>query len=166
VSAVTLDLAEHSSAEELRQIVDGVRSYNRGIVGPGPPRAAACFLRDDEGRIVGGAHGELWGRQYTSLQCGWPRINAEKVMGRRCWGRSRTTGRPTATRWHTWRQPAFRRGLLRKSWLSRLRRIGCYRRGLHTFLSTKRFASRERYRGLSLSPVVLISIFAVPQRLI
>ncbi len=62
MSDVTLDLDEHPSEEELRQIVDGVRTYNRGIVGHGPPRPVACFLRDAEGRIVGGAHGELWGR--------------------------------------------------------------------------------------------------------
>ena len=39
-----------------------MRTYNRGIVGHGPPRAVACYLRDDERRIVGGAHGELWGQ--------------------------------------------------------------------------------------------------------
>lgn len=62
MSAVKLDLDEHPSEEELRQIVDGVRTFNSSLVGHGPPRAVACFLRDDEGRIVGGAHGELWGR--------------------------------------------------------------------------------------------------------
>ena len=62
MSAVTLDLDEDPSEEDLRQVVDGVRSYNSNIVGHGPPRPVACFLRDDEGRIVGGAHGDLWGR--------------------------------------------------------------------------------------------------------
>jgi ribosomal protein S18 acetylase RimI-like enzyme len=62
LSGVTLDLDEHPSAAELREIVDGVRVYNSGIVGHGSPRAVASFLRDDAGRIVGGAHGELWGR--------------------------------------------------------------------------------------------------------
>jgi GNAT superfamily N-acetyltransferase len=62
VSAVTLDLDDHPSADDLRQVVGGARDYNRGIIGHGPPRAVASFLRDDEGRIVGGAHGELWGR--------------------------------------------------------------------------------------------------------
>jgi GNAT superfamily N-acetyltransferase len=62
VSAVTLDLDDHPSEADLRQVVSGVRDYNRGIVGHGPPRTVASFLRDDEGRIVGGAHGELWGR--------------------------------------------------------------------------------------------------------
>lgn len=62
MSAVTLELDEHPSDEELRQIVDGVRAFNQGIVGHGPPRPVACYLRDEEGRIVGGAHGELWGR--------------------------------------------------------------------------------------------------------
>jgi GNAT superfamily N-acetyltransferase len=60
--AVTLELDDHPSEEEVRQIVDGVRAYNQGIIGHGRPRAVASFLRDDEGRIVGGAHGELWGR--------------------------------------------------------------------------------------------------------
>lgn len=59
---VTLDLDPNPAADELRQIVDGVRTYNQGVVGHGPPRAIACFLRDDERRIVGGAHGDLWGR--------------------------------------------------------------------------------------------------------
>ncbi len=62
MGAVTLDLDPDPSADKLRQIVDGVRTYNRGIVGHGPPRAVACFLRDAERRIVGGAHGELWGK--------------------------------------------------------------------------------------------------------
>ena len=58
---VTLDLDERPSADDLRQILDGVRTYNRAAVGQQRPRAVACFLRDDEGRIVGGAHGDLWG---------------------------------------------------------------------------------------------------------
>jgi ribosomal protein S18 acetylase RimI-like enzyme len=62
LSGVTLDLDAHPSQEELRQIVDGVRAFNHEAIGQPPPRAIACFLRDDEGRIVGGAHGELWGR--------------------------------------------------------------------------------------------------------
>lgn len=62
MSAVTLDLDENPSAEDLRKVVDGVRAYNQGIVGHGPPCPVACFLRDDDGQIVGGVHGELWGR--------------------------------------------------------------------------------------------------------
>lgn len=62
MSAVTLDLDEHPSADDLRTIVDGVRTYNQSIIGQGPPRPLACFLRDGAGRILGGAHGELWGR--------------------------------------------------------------------------------------------------------
>ncbi len=62
MSAETLELDEHPSKEELSQIVDGVRAFNREAIGQPLPRAVACYLRDDEGRIVGGAHGELWGR--------------------------------------------------------------------------------------------------------
>jgi GNAT superfamily N-acetyltransferase len=61
VGALTLQFDEHPSADELRQIVDGVRSFNRTIVGHQPPRAVACFLRDEDGQIVGGAQGDLWG---------------------------------------------------------------------------------------------------------
>lgn len=61
VTAVTLQLDEHPSTDELRQIVDGVRGFNRTVVGHEPPRPVACFLREDDGRIVGGAQGDLWG---------------------------------------------------------------------------------------------------------
>lgn len=58
---VTLQLDEHPSTDELRQIVDGVRTFNRALVGHEPPRAVACFLKDEDGHIVGGAQGDLWG---------------------------------------------------------------------------------------------------------
>ena len=62
MGAVTLNLDECPFADDLRQILDGVRTYNRAAVGHERPRAVACFLRDNDGRIVGGAHGDLWGR--------------------------------------------------------------------------------------------------------
>jgi GNAT superfamily N-acetyltransferase len=61
LTTVTLQLDEHPSTDELRQIVDGVRGFNRTIVGHEPPRSVACFLRDEDGRVVGGAQGDLWG---------------------------------------------------------------------------------------------------------
>jgi len=57
----SLQVEEHPSEDELRQLVDGVRSYNRALTGHKPPRAVASILRDREGRIVGGAHADLWG---------------------------------------------------------------------------------------------------------
>ena len=62
MEAVSLQMDENPSEAELRQIVDGVRQYNRSVSGYERTRAVACFLRDDKGRIVGGAHGDLWGR--------------------------------------------------------------------------------------------------------
>lgn len=62
MSNVVLQLDEQPSMNDLRTIVDGVRVYNRAITGHERPRAVACFLRDDNGQIVGGAHGDLWGR--------------------------------------------------------------------------------------------------------
>jgi GNAT superfamily N-acetyltransferase len=61
MSSLTLQFDEHPVPDELQQIVDGVRAYNRDIAGRERPRAVACFLRDEDGRIVGGAHGDLWG---------------------------------------------------------------------------------------------------------
>jgi GNAT superfamily N-acetyltransferase len=62
VAAITLQLDEQPSHDDLNQLVGGVRDYNRGVTGQDSPRPVACFLRDDEGRIVGGALGDLWGR--------------------------------------------------------------------------------------------------------
>jgi GNAT superfamily N-acetyltransferase len=61
MEAVSLQIEEHPSDDELRQLVDGVRRYNRSLTGHERPRAAASILRDQEGRIVGGAHADLWG---------------------------------------------------------------------------------------------------------
>ena len=58
---MTIQLDEHPSADELRELVDGVRRFNRNVVGHEPPRPVASFLRDSEGRIAGGAHGDIWG---------------------------------------------------------------------------------------------------------
>ena len=61
MNELTLELDEHPSEDDLRELVDGVRVYNRAITGHERPRAVAYFLRDDAGHIVGGAHGDLWG---------------------------------------------------------------------------------------------------------
>lgn len=61
MAEVTLQIDEHPTADDLRKIVDGVRVFNRAITRNDRPRAVACFLRDEDGNIVGGAHGDLWG---------------------------------------------------------------------------------------------------------
>jgi GNAT superfamily N-acetyltransferase len=61
VEAVSLQLVEHPSDDELRRLVDGVRVFNRSIVSHQPPRAVASFLRDADGNVVGGAQGDIWG---------------------------------------------------------------------------------------------------------
>jgi GNAT superfamily N-acetyltransferase len=62
MGSVTITLDAHPTANDLRQLLDGVRSFNQALSGNERPRAVACFLRDQEGRIVGGAQGDLWGR--------------------------------------------------------------------------------------------------------
>jgi GNAT superfamily N-acetyltransferase len=54
-------LEERPSLEDFRIVLDGVRTFNREQTGKERPRQVACFLRD-EGTIVGGVQGSLWGR--------------------------------------------------------------------------------------------------------
>ena len=58
---LTLEFDEYPEPEELRQIVDGVRIFNRAITGHERPRPVASLLKDERGHIVGGALGDLWG---------------------------------------------------------------------------------------------------------
>jgi hypothetical protein len=62
MGSVTITLDDHPSANDLRQLLDGVRSFNQAFSGNDRPRTVACFLRNQEGRIVGGAQGDMWGR--------------------------------------------------------------------------------------------------------
>jgi GNAT superfamily N-acetyltransferase len=59
---LTIELNEHPNPEDFRTILDGVRSFNRAQTGNERPRPVAYFLRDEEGQIVGGVQGSLWGR--------------------------------------------------------------------------------------------------------
>lgn len=62
VHPLAIDLQEHPSADDLALVARSVRDFNRRVAGHEPPRPVGCFLRDGEGRIVGGAWGDLWGR--------------------------------------------------------------------------------------------------------
>lgn len=57
-----LELNDHPEIDDLRLLIDGVRSFNRTITGNERTRTVAVFLRDEQGRIVGGVQGDLWGR--------------------------------------------------------------------------------------------------------
>jgi len=59
---MVIELQEHPQPADLRQLLDGVRAYNRDRTGNDRPRAVAVFLRDENGRMVGGVQGDLWGR--------------------------------------------------------------------------------------------------------
>lgn len=56
-----IQLDENPSVEDFRIVLDGVRTFNRAQTGNERPRPVAYFLRD-EGQIVGGVQGNLWGR--------------------------------------------------------------------------------------------------------
>ena len=58
----TLEIDEHPRPEDFRQLLDGVRAFNRAQTGNAPPRQVACYVRDDAGRIIAGVQGSLWGR--------------------------------------------------------------------------------------------------------
>lgn len=59
---MNLELDEHPSPEDLRTIVDGVRSFNLERTGNEWPRPVAYYLRDSAQHIVAGVQGTLWGR--------------------------------------------------------------------------------------------------------
>jgi len=62
MSQVRLEVDEQPKPEDFRVILDGVRAFNRAMTGNERPRPVACFLRDDQDRIVGGVQGNFWGR--------------------------------------------------------------------------------------------------------
>ena len=57
-----IELDEDPTPEDFRTIVDGVRTFNRDRTGEEWPRPVACYIRDEEGRIIAGVQGTLWGR--------------------------------------------------------------------------------------------------------
>ena len=57
-----LEFTDHPSAEDTQFLLDSVRAFNRERTGHERPRHIAYFLRNDDGRIVGGVQGMLWGR--------------------------------------------------------------------------------------------------------
>jgi ribosomal protein S18 acetylase RimI-like enzyme len=61
MSEPQIELDENPGTDDFRIILEGVRRFNREQTGNERPRPVACFLRED-GRIVGGVHGSLWGR--------------------------------------------------------------------------------------------------------
>ena len=84
MNAVSLKIEEHPSDDDLRQLVDGVRSYNRALTGHERPRALASILRDEKGNIVVGAHGELWGGSVHIAAMGVAEAHRGKGYGQRC----------------------------------------------------------------------------------
>src|SRR5689334_6890880 len=64
-----IHLDEHPNFDDFRIVLEGVRTFNRDQTGNERPRPVALFLRD-EGRIVGGVQGNLWGRS-THIDALW-----------------------------------------------------------------------------------------------
>ena len=57
----SIELDEQPREEDLRYLVDSIRKYNLKVSGHERPRPVACFVRDEEGQIIGGVQGDLWG---------------------------------------------------------------------------------------------------------
>ena len=69
MSVPRIELDENPSIDDFRVVLDGLRKFNREQTGDERPRQVAFFLRD-EGRIVGGLQGNLWGRS-THIDALW-----------------------------------------------------------------------------------------------
>jgi GNAT superfamily N-acetyltransferase len=61
MSKPQIEIDENPNPDDFRLVLEGVRKFNREQTGNERPRPVACFLRQD-GRIVGGVQGNLWGR--------------------------------------------------------------------------------------------------------
>lgn len=62
MSNLTLNFADPPTAEDTQLLLDNVRTFNRDRTGVERPHHIAYFLRDDQGQMVGGVQGMLWGR--------------------------------------------------------------------------------------------------------
>jgi len=61
-----LDFVEKPDEDELTTFFDMLRSYNRSKAGTSNHKELCIFLRDDDGKIVGGLNGETyWGWLYV-----------------------------------------------------------------------------------------------------
>jgi GNAT superfamily N-acetyltransferase len=49
----------HPDAADARVVFDGLLAFNVAVIGPPDLRPVACFLRDDDGRVLGGLLGEV-----------------------------------------------------------------------------------------------------------
>lgn len=57
-----LEFANPPSPESTRLLLDNVRAFNQVKTGNELPRTIGYFIKDDEGRIIGGVQGMVWGR--------------------------------------------------------------------------------------------------------
>lgn len=57
----SMELDEHPREEDLRHVLDSIRQFNLKVSGHERPRPVAVFLRDEQGQIIGGVQGDLWG---------------------------------------------------------------------------------------------------------
>lgn len=58
----TIELDEQPDAADFRVLLDGVRAFNQAQTGNKLPWPIAYFVRDEDGRILAGVQGSLWGR--------------------------------------------------------------------------------------------------------
>jgi ribosomal protein S18 acetylase RimI-like enzyme len=63
----SIELDEQPQEKDLQYLLYSIRKFNLEVTGHDRPRTVACFIRDQQGRIIGGAQGDLWG---TSMHIG------------------------------------------------------------------------------------------------
>ena len=57
----SIEVDEQPQEKDLQYLLHSIRKFKREVSGYERPRPVACFMRDKQGRIIGGAHGDLWG---------------------------------------------------------------------------------------------------------
>jgi hypothetical protein len=83
-------VVEPYASNHLKQVVeDGLGLYNTAVTGFAEYYPVAIFLKDDNGEILGGVLGHIWGSGCASRSSGWLSPSVGKAMGASCCWRPR-----------------------------------------------------------------------------
>ncbi|KAA0700511.1 N-acetyltransferase [Neorhizobium sp. P12A] len=83
VSGPHLDLTDEPSQEDLAVISERLTGFNADDVGPSGRRSVAVFIRDAEGKVVGGLSGyTAWGWLFTQWLFVPPEFRGQGMAGR------------------------------------------------------------------------------------
>ncbi len=79
----TIAVDEDPSADDQRVVQQGLRAFNDAVIGDGNERPISCFVRDGEGRTIGGLVGHIRWRWLYVAKLWLPESTRGQGVGRR-----------------------------------------------------------------------------------